>query len=114
MAVLLLYTPQLAVNMMKAFLSFAFLCLCRNVRRCTALPTNSDSIWMTVVGPGNVLSPLKRQIQGAQRLFAKGFPLVSLKCEEAAMAGIVLSGVSPFLGGARVQLGGGYVLCRFC
>lgn len=57
MAVLLLYTLQLAVNTMEAFLSFAFLCLCRNVRRCTALPTNSDSIWMTVVGPGNVLSP---------------------------------------------------------
>lgn len=74
MAVLLLYTLQLAVNTMKAFLSFAFLCLCRNVRRCTVLPTNSDdSIWVTVVGTGNVRSPLKRQIQGAQRLFAKGF-----------------------------------------
>lgn len=60
MAVLLLYTLQLAVNMMEAFLSFALLSLCPNVRRCTALPTNTDSIWLTVVGPGNVLSPLKR------------------------------------------------------
>lgn len=99
MAVLLLCTLQLAVNTMEAFLSFAFLSLCRNVRRCTALPTNSDSIWMTVVGPGNVLSPLKRQIRGAQqRLFAKGFPRVCLKCEEAAMAGTVRLAVSLFLG----------------
>lgn len=29
---------------------------------------------MKVVGPGNVLSPLKLLILGAQRLFAKGFP----------------------------------------
>lgn len=79
MAVLLLFTLQLAVNTMKAFLRFAFLCLSltrAGAVLCRLTPSNSDSFWsgMKVVGPGNVLSPLKLQILGTQRLFAKGFP----------------------------------------